>query len=219
MILKEKNIELKEFTKSRENLVEFFKKSLGEPFIFNKTTWQDVKEIYNDLSNNYEKILQEINQYNRNNNKDNFRKVNKLTYNLLSKTRRDSINKLINHILENDTNINKEYMSYLKNLGIYEDVVNEVNGKKASNFKNESLYGEDGLYSRIGNKILYAIKRNIDVSNKGIFMPRYYGKIKKIKISIISNLMSQVDSIIFATNKFLKSEIENTKQILETRDR
>ncbi|WP_342274865.1 relaxase MobL [Spiroplasma endosymbiont of Cantharis lateralis] len=219
MILKEKNIELKEFTKSRENLVEFFKKSLREPFIFNKTTWQDVKEIYNDLSNNYEKILQEINQYNRNNNKDNFRKVNKLTYNLLSKTRRDSINKLINHILKNDTNINKQYMSYLKNLGIYEDVVNEVNGNKESNFKNESLYGKDGLYSRIGNKILYAIKRNIDVSNKGIFMPRYYGKIKKIKISIISNLMSQVESIIFATNKFLKSEIENTKQILETRDR
>ncbi|WP_339021293.1 relaxase MobL [Spiroplasma endosymbiont of Atherix ibis] len=219
LILKEQNIEYKDFMKKRENLVNHFKQSLKEPIIWQTSSWMDVKEIYNDLTSDYEKIVYEINKYNYENNRAKFKKVNSLKYNLLNKTEKQRINKIINHILKNDKNISQEFKVYVKNLQGYQNAVNEINNNKDSKFIYESLYGRDGLYSRIGNRILYAIKRNIDISRKGIISAKYYPKIRKIRISIISDLLIKISKLIKIMNSYVSFETNKTEEIFKERER
>lgn len=218
LILKSQYIDFTKECERRENIVDYFKEEMQKPLVWSKTTWNDVKEVYTDLSNDYEKIVNEINKYNYEKNRDKFKKVNALKYNLLSKTQKTKINKIANHILKNDPNISDEFKAYVTSLQAYEDAVNEMNGNNESKFKHETLYGRDGLYARIGNKILYAIKRNIDVSRRGIVPAAYYPKIKKIKISIVGDLLNKVSSLIRSVNKFANFEVEKTKAIFSERN-
>ncbi|AUB31283.1 relaxase MobL [Spiroplasma floricola] len=219
LILKKQHIEYKDFMKSRGNLVNHFKQSLKEPIIWQNSSWMDVKEIYNDLTNDYEKIVYEINKYNYENNRAKFRKVNSLKYNFLNKTEKQRINKIIDHILKNDKNINQEYKTYVKNLEGYQNAVNEINNNKDTKFMYESLYGKDGLYSRIGNRILYAIKRNMDISKKGIIPAKYYPKIRKIRISIIGDLLIKISKLIKVMNNYVSFEANKTEEIFKERER
>ena len=219
LILKKQHIEYKDFMKSRENLVNHFKQSLKEPIIWQTSFWMDVKEIYNDLTNDYEKTVHKINKYNYENNRVKFKKVNSLKYNLLNKTEKQRINKIIDPILKNDKNINQKYKTYVKNLKGYQNAFNEINNNEDSKFMYESLYGKDGLYSRIGHKILYAIKRNMDLSKRGIIPAKYYPKIRKIRVSIISDLLIKISKLIKVMNSYVSFETNKTEEIFKERER
>lgn len=136
------------------------------------TTYQ---EFFKNKDLQFKELLVNVDQYLKDNKRidiDHLYKIlprtGRLQYNSYAmKDYKPLIDRIIDNIIQQDKNVNDSYNTWMKNIDLLADNMNEIQGSNIESFKKAEL---DKLYTRIGNKILQQYKAkpvcDIDKNNK-----------------------------------------------------
>ncbi|WP_041618827.1 relaxase MobL [Spiroplasma taiwanense] len=217
--IKLNSLNLKINNEIRDNLIFHFKDNINwHAMKQNINSWNTDQLIYNEIRNNYHDIVDKILDFNQKIKMKTNKFQNRLFYNSKdnSKSFKTMIDKLTNFLIEQSPELKYVFDEYITEINQYQEGLNQINETNSEDYVHNALYGNDGLYSRLGNHILKTIyKLKSAEENLSLFSDQ----LDKQKMSIIEKLLYMIKGFLYKEYHLTKKMRERTWMIVNQREK
>lgn len=209
IVLKYENFKINDMLKQRQTLSKDFKDTLKYKNQFlGEFNWLDAKNVYSQISSDYEKIILDMNKFDY---RDKFKNIPK--YNYLSKEQKEVINGMVDEICLKQPQLKDEFDLYMDQVNIYQNATNEVTigeeeKKENKDYYNNVVYGKDGIYSRLGNMLLQSLSRYGKINETNFTR----SKKQKMQVNNVESLLTKFKDFLWAANKVAVNEHKETNK-------